>query len=261
MEQIRKLEEILKAVKGKEMGPLDAFLQLRQILQTEDNQSQDQGNTFATTNANESFDKLKKRFQFWSFELSAINLNALSPKERLLYLRRYFFEDKARILKRAIAPQILMGLALQNFASLAGLSLNFVLLGKHLALKTEIDGECQYISLEENGRVLDTQEVLDLIFNFGKIRRIDFSDLVLAYLEYFQKQLDPKKASKQLLKIYDLILLLKTSDPKTLLRRAYLYKELGYISEALADLKRYLNFQPPEPLAKSLKKFYSQLNN
>lgn len=251
IEQIRKLEEILKSVKGKEMGALEAFLQLRQILQSEE--------PFGASASSDSIERLKKRFQFWSFELSSVNLNNLAPKERLLYLRRYFFEDKAKVLKKAIAPQILMGLALQNFAHLAGLSLNFVLLGKHLALKTEIEGEFQYISLDDNGRLLDTQEVLDFIFNFGKIRRLDFSDLVLAYLEYFQKQLDPKKASYQILRIYDLILSLRTSDPKTLLRRAYLYKELGYISEALADLKRYLNFQPPEPLAKSLKKFYSQL--
>ncbi len=251
IEQIRKLEEILRAVKSKEIGVLDAFFQLRQILQTEDAQ----GNHLTQ----DSIEKLKKRFQFWSFELSSVNLNALAPKERLLFLRQYFFEDKAKILKKAVAPQILMGLALQNFAHLTGLSLNFVLLGKHLALKTEIEGEFQYISLDENGRLLDTQEVLDLIFNFGKIRRIDFSDLVLAYLEYFQNQLDPKKASRQILRIYDLILSLRTSDPKTLLRRAYLYKELGYISEALADLKRYLNFQPTEPFTKSIRKFYSQL--
>jgi hypothetical protein len=251
IEQIKKLEEILKGVKGKEIGALEAFLQLRQILQPDDAQG--------LSNANDSIERLKKRFQFWSFELSSVNLNSLTPKERLLFLRRYFFEDKAKVLKKAIAPQILMGLALQNFANLTGLSLNFVLLGKHLALKTEIEGEFQYISLDENGRLLDTQEVLDLIFNFGKIRRIDFSDLVLAYLEYFQNQLDPKKASNQILRIYDLILSLRTADPKTLLRRAYLYKELGYISEALADLKRYLNFQPSEPLAKSIRKFYSQL--
>lgn len=251
MEPIRKLEEILKSVKGKEIGAFEAFLQLRQILHPEE--------ALGASVYNDSIERLKKRFQFWSFEISSANLNELSPKERLLYLRRYFFEDKAQVLKKAIAPQILMGLALQNFAHLAGLSLNFVLLGKHLALKTEIEGEFQYISLDDNGRLLDTQEVLDLIFNFGKIRRLDFSDLVLAYLEYFQKQLDPKKASFQILRIYDLILSLRASDPKTLLRRAYLYKELGYISEALADLKRYLNFQPSEPLSKSLKKFYSQL--
>ncbi len=244
IEQIRRLEEILKLVKGKEIGPLDAFLQIKQIIQPD-----------------ESISRLKKRFQFWAFELNSLQLEAMTPKERLLYLRKYLFEDKARILRNAIAPQILMGLAMQNFAHLTGINLSFVLLGKHLTLKTEIDGECQYISLDEDGRMLDTQEVLDLIFNFGKIRRIDFSDLLLAYLEYLQKQLDPRKAAGQMLRIYDLILSLKDADPRTLLRRAYLHKELGHISEALADLKRYLNFQPSEPLAKSLKKFYSQLSN
>jgi hypothetical protein len=244
IEQIRKLEEILKSLKTKEVGPLEAFLQIKQIIQPD-----------------ESIARLKKRFQFWAFELKDSNLESMTPKERLLYLRKYLFVDKAKVLKASVAPQILMGLAMQNFAHLTGINLSFVLLGKHLTLKTEIEGECQYISLDEEGRMLDTQEVLDLIFNFGKIRRIDFSDLLLAYLEYLQKQLDPRKAAGQLLHIYDLILSLKDADPKTLLRRAYLHKELGQISEALADLKRYLNFQPSEPLAKSLKKFYSQLSN
>lgn len=243
LEQVRKLEEILKSVKGKELGPLDAFLQIKQIIQPD-----------------ESINRLKKRFQFWSFELKAADLESMTPKERLLFLRKYLFEDKAKILKKSLAPQILMGLAMQNFAHLTGLNLSFVLLGQHLTLKSEIDGECQYISLDDDGRLLDVQEVLDLIFDFGKIRRIDFSDLLLAYLEFLQKQLDPRKAANQMLRIYDLILSLKTSDPSTLLRRAYLHKELGQISEALADLKRYLHFQPAEPLARSIKKFYSQLS-
>lgn len=244
LDQIRKLEEIIRSVKGKEIGALDAFFQIRQLIQPD-----------------ESIERLKKRFQFWAFELKSNHLDSMSAKDRLLFLRKFLFEDKAKIIKKSMAPQILMGLAMQNFAHLTGINLSFVLLGKHLTLKTEIDGECQYISIDDNGRLLDTQEVLDLIFDFGKIRRIDFSDLLLAYLEFLQKQLDPRNAASQMLRIYDLILSLKDSDPKTLLRRAYLYKELGQISEALADFKRYLNFQPTEPLARSLKKFYSQLSN
>lgn len=243
LEHARKLEEILRALKGKEIGPLEAFLQFKQMLQPED-----------------SIHLLKKRFQFWTFELSALPLESMTPKERLIYIRNFLFEEKARVFKKSLAPQILMGLAMQNFAHLTGINLSFVLLGRHLTLKTEIEGECQYISLEDDGRLLDTQEVLDLIFDFGKIRRIEFSDLLLAYLEYLQKQLDPRQAGSQLLRIYDMILSLKNSDPATLLRRAYLHKELGQLSEALSDLKRYLNFQPSEPLAKSIKKFYSQLN-
>lgn len=243
LEQIRKLEEILKSVKGKEIGPLDAFLQIKQLIQPE-----------------ESIGNIKKRLQFWSFELDSVDLSSMTPRERLFFLRKYLFEDKAKFLKRSLAPQILMGLAMQNFAQVTGLNLSFVLLGKHLTLKTEIDGEFQYISLDEGGRFLDTQEVLDLIFDFGKIRRIDFSDLLLAYLEFLQKQLDPRKAANQLLQVYNLILSLKTADPVTLLRRAYLHKELGHFSEALADFKRYLHFQPTGPLTRSLKKFYSQLS-
>ena len=244
IEQVRRLEEILKLVKGKEIGALEAFLQIKQIIQPD-----------------ESVIRLKKRLQFWTYEIKASALENMTQKERLHFLRKYLFEEKAKILKNSIAPQILLGLALQNFAHLTGINLSFVLLGQHLTLKTEIEGECQYISIDDDGRLLDTQEVLDLIFDFGKIRRIEFSDLLLAYLEYFQKQLDPRKAAGQMLRVYDLILSLKDADPKTLLRRAYLHKELGQISEALADLKRYLNFQPAEPLTKSLKKFYSQLSN
>lgn len=239
-----KIDEILRSVKRKEIGPLEAFLLIRQWIQPDGLHSQ-----------------LKKRFQFWGFELNSINLDQYTPKERLQFLRHYFFEQKARVLKKAQAPQILVGLALQNFADLTGISLNFVLLGKHLALKTEIDGEFQYISLEENGRILDTQEVLDLIFDFGKIRRIDFTDLLMAYLELIQKQLDPRRATSQILRVYDLMLSLRSSDARTLLRRAYLYKELGNVSEALADLKRYIHFQPSEPLAKSIKKFIMKMSD
>ena len=57
IEQIRKLEEILKSVKGKEIGALEAFLQLRQILQPEE--------PLGASASNDSIDRLKKRFQFW----------------------------------------------------------------------------------------------------------------------------------------------------------------------------------------------------
>lgn len=242
------LEEILRAVKNKELDPLDAFFEVRQLVMRDE-----------STDNTEIL--LKKRFQFWGFELKSLDFISLPPKERLQYLRDYFFEKKARLIKDSIAPHLLMGLALQNFANLTGISLSFVQLGKHLALKTEIEGEFHYISLDENGRLLDTQEVLDLIFNFGKIRRIEFSDLLIAYFEFVQKKLDPKRASKQVLRIYDLILSLRSSDPKTLLRRAYLYRELGYLSEALTDLKRYIHFQPSESFSKSLKRFIMKLSD
>jgi regulator of sirC expression with transglutaminase-like and TPR domain len=103
--------------------------------------------------------------------------------------------------------------------------------------------------------------VLDLIYDFGQVRRIDFVDLLLAYLECVQKHLDPHTGAGQLLRVYDLILSLKTADPKTLLRRACLHKQLGQISDSLADLKRYLNFQAPQPLAQSLKRIYTQLSH
>lgn len=243
-DQIRRIDEVLRAVKNKETGPFEAFLQIKATIQPE-----------------EASLRIKRRFQFWTFELKSLQVQALAPKERLLFLRNYFFVEKAKLLRCSVAPEILLGLAMQNVAQITGLNLSFVLLGHHLALKGEVDGECQYISLDEDGRILDTQEVLDAIFDFGKIRRLDFSDLILAYFEVVQKQLDPRRAAGQLLRIYDLILTLRDADPKTLLRRAYLYKELGNFSEALADLKRYLNFQPNEPLTKSLKKFYSQLNS
>ena len=46
IESIRTLEELIKAVKGKEMGPLEAFLQVKQMIQPD-----------------ESVARLKKRFQ------------------------------------------------------------------------------------------------------------------------------------------------------------------------------------------------------
>lgn len=154
-----------------------------------------------------------------------------------------------------------MGLVMQKFGQLLGISLSFIRLGRHYALKTDIEGETYYISLDEGGRFLSPQEILDLVFDTGQTRRLDFTDLLLAYLESVQKQLDPNSAGAQILKVYDIILALKNADPKTLLRRALLNRELGHFSEALADLKRFLYFQPGDPLPPSIQKLYSHFGH
>lgn len=222
----KKIEEVLAAAGQSDLELIDALIQIKQLLDPEDR-----------------IKHLKKRFDFWTFELETHDLKSLSPRDKLIFLRDFVFQQKSKIMKQSLAPQILRGLVLQNLAFLSDLQMNFILLGENLALKTNIDGLSSYISLGENGKILNSQEVLDYIFEKGHTKKIELSELIMAYLEDLQSYIDEKTSSQQMMRVYEILLTLRKSDPSTLLRRAYLFKELGLISEAIADIKRFLNIQ------------------
>lgn len=224
------INDLLSATNKKEVGVFEAFLRFKQMIHPEEN-----------------YRYLKKRYDFWAFEVESLNLKALPSDERMKVLQDFVFQQKITLFSQSVSPQILQGLVLQNLAFMTGLQVHFVLLGSHWALKVESEGLPQYISLENGGRILTTQEVLDYINSAGKTKRIEFTDILINYLEILQHYLDPKKAADKILKVYDLLLSLKVGDSKTLLKRASLYQERGQISEALSDLQRYIHFQPHEP--------------
>jgi hypothetical protein len=138
--------------------------------------------------------------------------------------------------------------------------MKFYQIGQRLTIKVDVEGEGYYISLDEEGRFLDTQEIMDALFDFGKLSPLDFREVVLTYLTLIQEQIDIEGASNQLLKVYDMLLALRQGDAITLLRRIYLLKDLGRMSDAMTDLKRFLNFQPVTPITSSLMKLYNQLH-
>lgn len=245
-----KLEEIFRKVASSEIGTLEAFVQLAQSIQ-----------------GDESLNNFVKKERFWRFELSSLDsIMQMPKKERLIFLRNYIFKEKKKGVKprgfsspSKINETFVLGLCLQSFGALHGLKMKFYQIGQRLAIKVDVEGEGYYISLDEDGRFLDTQEILDALFDFGKLSPLDFRDVVLTYLTLLQEQLDVKSASSQLLKIYDMLLALRQGDALTLLRRIYLLKDLGRMSDAMTDLKRFLNFQPVTPITSSLMKLYNQL--
>lgn len=244
-----KLEEIFKKVSNSEMGTIEAFVYLAQLVQKD-----------------ESLNTFLRREKFWQFELSSLEgLKNLSKKERLIFLRNFIFKSKGKIGKSGkslvshINETFLLGLVLQSFGHLHGLKMRFYQIGQRLTLKVDVEGEGFYISLDEEGRFLDTQEIMDALFDFGKLAPLDFKDIVWTYLNLVQEQFDVQRASLQLLKVYDLLLALRQGDALTLLRRIYLLRDLGRVSDAIADLKRFMNFQPTTPITSSLMKLYNQL--
>jgi hypothetical protein len=246
-----RLEEIFQKVASSEIGALDAFVQLAQSIQSD-----------------ESLNNFIKKERFWRFELSSLDIITKMPKkERLIFLRNFIFKERKKGLRgrtpfstlSQINETFVLGLCLQNFGALHGLKMKFYQIGQKLAIKVDVEGEGYYISLDEDGRFLDTQEIFDALFDFGKLSPLDFREVVLTYLTLLQEQVDVRGTANQLLKIYDMLLAMRQGDPITLLRRIYLLKDLGRMGDAMSDLKRFLNFQPVTPITSSLMKLYSQL--
>jgi hypothetical protein len=246
-----KLEEIIKKVATAEIGSLEAFVNLAQSIHKD-----------------ESLTAFLKREKFWRFELSSLDsIMQMSKKERLVFLRNFIFKEKKQKNRvkynspfAKINETFVLGLCLQSFGAIHGLKMKFYQIGQRLTIKVDVEGDGYYIALDEEGRFLDTQEIMDALFDFGKLSPLDFRDVVLTYLTILQEQIDIQNASSQLLKIYDMLLALRQGDALTLLRRIYLLKDLGRMSDAMADLKRFLNFQPVTPVTSSLMKLYNQLN-
>jgi hypothetical protein len=245
-----KLEEIIKKVAASEIGSLEAFVQLAQTIQKDD-----------------TLTNFLKKERFWRFELNSLDsIMQMPKKERLIFLRNFIFKEKKKANKGKYNSSFaktnetfVLGLCLQSFGALHGLKMKFYQIGQRLTIKVDVEGEGYYISLEEEGRFLDTQEIMDALFDFGKLSPLDFREVILTYLNILQEQIDVQRASSQLLKIYDMLLALRQGDALTLLRRIYLLKDLGRMSDAMTDLKRFLNFQPVTPITSSLMKLYNQL--
>lgn len=248
---MKQVEEIISKVKKSELGTFDAFVQLTQMIQTD-----------------ESLLYLSKKIRFWNFEINnqQQKWNDLSKQEKIQYLTQFVFKDKKKNFKfdklqkmSKKSEQIILGICLQSLATLNGIKMSFYQLGKDLTLKVDIEGNGCFISIDEEGRVLDTQEIMDLLFDFGCVKPLEFKDVFLSYLQLWQVQFLNQKAFDQVLKIYDVILTLRQADARTLLRRVYLLKDLGKVSEAMNDLKRFLSFQPVTPITSSLMKLYNHL--
>jgi hypothetical protein len=246
-----KLEEIIKKVAAAEIGSLEAFVQLAQGIHKD-----------------ESLTTFLKKERFWRFELGSLDtLMQMPKKERLIFLRNFIFKEKKKFNKGSyksafskINETFVLGLCLQSFGALHGLKMKFYQIGQRLTIKVDVEGEGYYISLDEDGRFLDTQEIMDALFDFGKLTPLDFREVILTYLTILQEQIDIQGASNQLLKVYDMLLALRQGDALTLLRRIYLLKDLGRMSDAMTDLKRFLHFQPAAPITSSLMKLYNQLH-
>jgi hypothetical protein len=246
-----KLEEIIKKVAASEIGSLEAFVQLAQGIHKD-----------------ESLATFLKKERFWRFELGSLDtIKQMPKKERLIFLCNFIFKEKKKSSKgksrspfSKINETFILGLCLQSFGALHDLKMKFYQIGQRLTIKVDVEGEGYYISLDEEGRFLDTQEIMDALFDFGKLSPLDFREVVLTYLTLIQEQIDIEGASNQLLKVYDMLLALRQGDAITLLRRIYLLKDLGRMSDSMTDLKRFLNFQPVTPITSSLMKLYNQLH-
>jgi hypothetical protein len=199
-------------------------------------------------------DKILKKVRFIGFELENKGINFLNTKDQITKLS----ESVYRHIK---ADEFTIGCSLLSLAANNGITMRFVRIGKKLVLKSHSeDGDYQYVSLSDEGRLLDIQEILDAINEESTFESLDFKEIILAYIESLRYRHDLQLCKRSLLRMCDVILMLKTSDPVALLHRAYLLKELGLSREALMDLKRYMSFQPPHTLTTSLRKLYHQLS-
>jgi hypothetical protein len=239
----RKLEHLFKEIpRASSYSSLEGFLTLKSMLFSE------------TQNDQKVSDKILKKVRFIGFELENKGINFLNTKDQIAKLS----ESVYRHIK---SDEFTIGFSLLSLAANNGIAMKFVRIGKKLVLKANSsEGEHQYVSLTDQGRLLDIQEVLDAINEQSTFEPLDFKEIILAYLESLRYRRDLQLCKQSLLRMYDIILMLKATDPGTLLHRAYLLKELGLSREALMDLKRYLAFQPPHALTSSLRKLYRQLS-
>ncbi len=211
---------------------------------------------------------ISKKIRFIQANLGLLRLslfpdldwNTLAPNEKIIFINNRLFQEK-KIVDLLNANPLMMGLMIQTIANINGIKLTFCLLGSVLTLKLVDKSSNYFFHLEKKGELISSQKILDLIFEGKQIVQLSFKELVIYYYLEQESYLLETLTNEELLKMYNIMNLIKEHDPQLIIKRVTYMKILGKNDEALSALKSYLNFLPQSHFTGPLAKLYKQLSN
>lgn len=236
----------------------------------------------------EGQDQSLRNINFMCYELMS-RCQDKDEEGRLKELLNYFFEEKGF---QVIPPSadgwteddLLLGTTLQNrvgsplalalvflhLASQLDLPIYLVHIKRHCVVKWVRAGRSCFLDLTASGNELTQEQLLKLINKsvgsktFGSddgFEILPSKKVFLRYAEELGNLYKQAKDSQRLHTILNTRLVIDTTNLEILAERALLRQRLGYIKEALQDLKRYFSFVDKEHAPSELQAAFHQMQN
>jgi len=215
-------------------------------------------------------DNCTRTINFMTYELQA-NADTSEPENCYQKLNHYFFEHKN--FKRLPAHHFLNEILAERGGCPIALALLYIHLGQSLGLRLKLvhwplhailhwddNGLCHYIDLEHNGKILDEDELLQIINKHkDQVRTLNLTESIVQYLAYLAMQFRQQMQLEKLHEALTLILQVEPENTRFLAERALLRKELGLTKESLADFKRYFAFTEASTAPNEMAAAYQEL--
>lgn len=221
-------------------------------------------------NLDDSHDWCSRTVNFMVYELAALCENK-TESERFEILNQFFFETRDFQIKNVgrsslTSSEMLIRTILEERA---GASLPILILYLHLAhcldlpifaihqprhhvLKWVRGSKASFIDLAESARILDDEELLQIINRdvrpvasineMPQLETLSFKALLTKYLHDLRRIYLNEKKDDLTHAVLSMLLKLEPTNLKYLGERALLRKQMGHHREAMQDLKRYFSF-------------------
>ncbi len=130
-----------------------------------------------------------------------------------------------------------------HLAQVLDLPLALIQARHHFLLKWVRSGKTIYLDLYNEGRALTDQELIQVLNRSASNLEVwSAKQLMIQYLELLRGAFETSQNLPQLHVIYDLLLQIDDTNTAILGQRALLRQKLGFVKEAMSDLKRYFSF-------------------
>ncbi len=233
-------------------------------------------------------DWVVKRVQFYAYELRSLTPLDAKPTEACQILSSFFFEAKGfcavpkpqelaepesayllhRILSARVGAPAVLSLIYSFLGCQIGLPLEFVDLRPTCFLKFIENGVSHFIDLSRRGRIMNSDDLLELLHTRFHMESIPDSALLdsvpsgrfmVEYLSALKMAYIKRSAPESLLIIQNALLVHQPASFQLLGERALLYRRLGNFKSALADLKRYFSFNDRAKAPSEMVRVYDEL--
>lgn len=214
---------------------------------------------------------------YMNYEIQSLT-RTLSELERYNRLNHYFFVEKAFQIGRERGEEnLLLSTALENRR---GHPLTLALVYLHLAIQIDLPfallpgartyllrwsrgPKSSYIDFINGGKLLEGAAL-------AKVAQPAMSDgdplaewparkILIAYARELLSLYQTKQKLHNLNVVYDILIRLEPSNLKALAERALLKRRMGYVKDALNDLKRYFSFIDQTKAPKELQSAFHEL--
>lgn len=243
-------------------------------------------------------DWLIKRTQFFAYELQSeletTSAEAVSERDRLAHLNRFFFDSKrfqcltemanhaepseafrlSHVLTSRRGSPVVLSLLYAFLAERIGVKLDFIDFNPAWFLRWSDQGRSRYIDVARNGATLSSDELIDVLHsryqmttdlkNDALFEPISFDRFMVTYVCDLKSTLLSTTGAKlpsaeKLLFLQNLLIAYQPSNVNRLAERAVLYRRVGQFKNALQDLKRYFAFNDKEKASPELTQLHADL--